>query len=75
MDDGRATHKANTSGPILDVATVVAHINSAGTLLPGALITTGAPTETGTSREHEVLPRPGTQVIGVIKVSVNTATS
>ncbi|WP_405541376.1 fumarylacetoacetate hydrolase family protein [Streptomyces phaeochromogenes] len=65
--DGRVTQKANTSELIFDVATVIAHVSSSVTLLPGDLITTGTPAGTGTSRRHEVPPRPGTQVISVIK--------
>ncbi|MGI3226937.1 fumarylacetoacetate hydrolase family protein [Streptomyces sp. GTA36] len=62
-----AAQKANTSELIFDVATVIAHVSSSVTLLPGDLITTGTPAGTGTSRRYEVPPRPGTQVISVIK--------
>ncbi|MEV4031718.1 fumarylacetoacetate hydrolase family protein [Streptomyces umbrinus] len=65
--DGRVTQKANTSELIFDVATVIAHVSSSVTLLPGDLIMTGTPAGTGTSRRYEVPPRPGTQVISVIK--------
>ncbi|MDX3134452.1 fumarylacetoacetate hydrolase family protein [Streptomyces europaeiscabiei] len=65
--DGRITQKANTSELIFDVATVVAHVSSAVTLLPGDLITTGTPAGASSSREREVPPRPGTYVVSVIK--------
>ncbi|WP_371663435.1 fumarylacetoacetate hydrolase family protein [Streptomyces sp. NBC_00280] len=65
--DGRVTQKANTAELIFDVATVVAHVSSTVTLLPGDLITTGTPAGTGNGREREVSPRSGTRVISVIK--------
>ncbi|WP_327698482.1 fumarylacetoacetate hydrolase family protein [Streptomyces sp. NBC_00459] len=64
---GRVTQKAHTAEPIFDVATVVAHVSSTVTLLPGDLITTGTPAGTENGREREVSPRSGTRVISVIK--------
>lgn len=64
---GRVTQKANTSELIFDVASVIAHVSGAVTLLPGDLITTGTPAGAGTGRELDNPPHPETEVISVIK--------
>ncbi|GAA4013675.1 fumarylacetoacetate hydrolase family protein [Streptomyces plumbiresistens] len=65
--DGRVRQKASTSELLFDVATVIAHVSRSVTLLPGDLITTGTPTESGTGHEREEPPRSRTQVISVIR--------
>nr|WSZ12370.1 fumarylacetoacetate hydrolase family protein [Streptomyces canus] len=65
--DGRVRQKASTSELLFDVATVIAHVSRAVTLLPGDLISTGTPTGTGTGHERDVPPRSTTQVISVIR--------
>lgn len=65
--DGRVRQKASTSELLFDVATVIAHVSGSLTLLPGDLITTGTPTETGTGHEREESPRSSMQVISAIR--------
>ncbi|MGQ4437005.1 MULTISPECIES: fumarylacetoacetate hydrolase family protein [unclassified Streptomyces] len=65
--DGRVTQKANTSELIFDVATVIAHVSGAVTLLPGDLITTGTPAGAGGGLVPESTGGGGAEVISVIK--------
>ncbi|WP_157902895.1 fumarylacetoacetate hydrolase family protein [Streptomyces jeddahensis] len=65
--DGRVRQKANTSQLIFDVATVIAHVSTVITLLPGDLITMGRPAGCGTVREPEVLLYPGVDMVTEIK--------
>ncbi|GAA2484622.1 hypothetical protein GCM10010276_22880 [Streptomyces longisporus] len=65
--DARVTQKANTSELVFDVATVIAHVSGAVTLLPGDLITTGMPAGAGGGRVPESTGGAGPEVISVIK--------
>ncbi|MFB6875004.1 fumarylacetoacetate hydrolase family protein [Streptomyces sp. NPDC056323] len=51
--DGHPRQKANTSGLLFDVATLVARTSTRTTLMPGDLITTGTPAATGIGRLHD----------------------
>ncbi|MET9457651.1 fumarylacetoacetate hydrolase family protein [Streptomyces canus] len=65
--DGRVRQKASTSELLFDVATLIAHVSRAVTLLPGDLIRTGTPSGTGTAHERDMPPGSTTQVISVIR--------
>ena len=65
--DARVTQKANTSELIFDVATVIAHVSGAVTLLPGDLITTGTSAGAGGGRVPDSTGGVGPEVINVIK--------
>jgi acylpyruvate hydrolase len=65
--DGRVRQRANTSQLIFDVATVIAHVSTVITLLPGDLITMGRPAGCGTVSEPEVLLYPGVDMVTEIK--------
>ena len=52
---------------IFDAATVIAHVSTTTTLLPGDLITMGRPAGIGTVGEPEVLLYPGVDMVTEIK--------
>ncbi|MFF4836906.1 fumarylacetoacetate hydrolase family protein [Streptomyces sp. NPDC001315] len=65
--DGWVRRKGNTSDLLFDVATIIAHVSSAVTLLPGDLIATGIPGPTGTGRGPRVTLETGQELVATVK--------
>ncbi|GLJ81194.1 fumarylacetoacetate hydrolase family protein [Microbacterium imperiale] len=55
--DGQTVQDASTGQMIRSVATLVAHLSTAATLLPGTLISTGSPGGAGYSRDPQIFLR------------------
>ena len=64
--DGRIVQDASTGQMIRSVATLVAHLSSSATLLPGTLISTGSPGGAGYSRDPQIFLRDrSTVTVGI----------
>lgn len=55
--DGRIVQDASTNQMVRSVATLIAHLSSSATLLPGTLISTGSPGGAGYSRDPQIFLR------------------
>lgn len=55
--DGRTLQDASTDQMVRPVATLISHLSSSATLLPGTLISTGSPGGAGYSRDPQVFLR------------------
>lgn len=60
--DGRTLQDGSTGQMVRSVATLVSHLSSAATLLPGTLISTGSPGGAGYSRDPQVFLRDRSSV-------------
>jgi 2-keto-4-pentenoate hydratase/2-oxohepta-3-ene-1,7-dioic acid hydratase in catechol pathway len=64
--DGRTVQDATTGQMVRSVATLIAHLSSSATLLPGTLISTGSPGGAGYSRDPQIFLRDRSSVtVGV----------
>ena len=64
--DGRTVQDATTAQMIRPVATLVSHLSTAATLLPGTLISTGSPGGAGYSRDPQIFLRDrSTVTVGI----------
>ncbi len=64
--DGRTLQDASTGQMVRTVATLIAHLSKAVTLLPGTLISTGSPGGAGYSRDPQVFLRDrSTVTVGI----------
>ncbi|MCR2794363.1 fumarylacetoacetate hydrolase family protein [Microbacterium sp. zg.Y625] len=64
--DGRIVQDATTGQMIRSVATLVSHLSSSATLLPGTLISTGSPGGAGYSRDPQIFLRDrSTVTVGI----------
>ncbi len=64
--DGRMVQDASTGQMIRSVATLVSHLSSSATLLPGTLISTGSPGGAGYSRDPQIFLRDrSTVTVGI----------
>lgn len=64
--DGRILQDASTAQMVRPVATLIAHLSSSATLLPGTLISTGSPGGAGYSRDPQVFLRDrSTVTVGI----------
>jgi len=64
--DGQTVQDATTGQMVRSVATLIAHLSSSATLLPGTLISTGSPGGAGYSRDPQIFLRDGSSVtVGV----------
>lgn len=60
--DGQTVQDASTGQMVRSVATLIAHLSSSATLLPGTLISTGSPGGAGYSRDPQIFLRDGSTV-------------
>lgn len=64
--DGRTLQDASTDQMVRPVATLISHLSSSATLLPGTLISTGSPGGAGYSRDPQVFLRDrSTVTVGI----------
>jgi 2,4-didehydro-3-deoxy-L-rhamnonate hydrolase len=64
--DGRLVQNASTGQMVRSVATLISHLSSSVTLLPGTLISTGSPGGAGYSRDPQIFLRDrSTVTVGV----------
>ncbi len=64
--DGRTVQDASTGQMIRSVATLIAHLSTSATLLPGTLISTGSPGGAGYSRDPQIFLRDrSTVTVGI----------
>ncbi|GAA3925870.1 fumarylacetoacetate hydrolase family protein [Microbacterium soli] len=60
--DGQTVQDASTAQMVRSVATLVSHLSTSVTLLPGTLISTGSPGGAGYSRDPQIFLRDGSTV-------------
>ncbi|MCB0990258.1 MAG: fumarylacetoacetate hydrolase family protein [Acidimicrobiales bacterium] len=60
--DGEVMQQSNTDKMIFDIATLIAHLSTAFTLLPGTIIATGTPEGVGVYRDPQRMLHPGSTV-------------
>lgn len=64
--DGKTLQDASTAQMVRSVATLISHLSSSATLLPGTLISTGSPGGAGYSRDPQVFLRDrSTVTVGI----------
>lgn len=69
--DGEIRQDATTAEMIFDIPTLIEHLSTAFTLLPGTVIATGTPEGVGVYREPRAMLQPG-QTVQVIVEGVGT---
>lgn len=60
--DGDVLQESNTENMIFDIASLIAHLSTAFTLLPGTVIATGTPEGVGLYRDPQRMLKPGSTV-------------
>ena len=69
--DGEVRQDATTAEMIFDIPTLIEHLSTAFTLLPGTVIATGTPEGVGVYREPRAMLQPG-QTVQVVVEGVGT---